>query len=217
MMAKFASSIVLADAPRASGMSPAETDERFVAALVDGDPAVQRLAFLRLAPVVRRVLSRTFGPTQEREDILQEVFLCFFSRVHTLLYAGALKAFVVAITIRKCREHLRRARTRSFVRLWTFEDPPEPSVHADTAARQALIHFYRVLDHLGDRDRMAFVLRFIEGMEAAEVAASLRVSVATARRCSRRAWRRVTMLASNDPFLAEYVTRVQVSHATKSP
>jgi hypothetical protein len=84
-------------------------------------------------------------------------------------------------------------------------------VNADSRAQHALIHFYRTLDRINERDRTAFILRFIEGMEAAEVAAALDVSVPTARRCFTRAWERVTFFARRDPFLVDYLTALKVT------
>jgi RNA polymerase sigma-70 factor (ECF subfamily) len=96
--------------------------------------------------------------------------------------------------------------------LWrTSELPDLRVVNADTGSRQALIHFYRALDRISARDRSAFVLRFIEGMEAAEVAEALGVSVPTARRCFTRAWERVTFFAQRDPFLVDYLSTLEAT------
>jgi RNA polymerase sigma factor (sigma-70 family) len=76
-------------------------------------------------------------------------------------------------------------------------------------AREALARFYKILDRIRPRDRVAFVLRFVEGMGVAEVATAVGVSVPTARRCFTRAWERFTLLAGRDPFLAEYVASLR--------
>ncbi|HEY3494418.1 MAG TPA: sigma-70 region 4 domain-containing protein, partial [Polyangiaceae bacterium] len=59
------------------------------------------------------------------------------------------------------------------------------------------------------RDRLAFVLRYIEGMEVADVAAALEISEPTARRRFTRAYKRVAMLAERDPCLGEYLVRLR--------
>ena len=43
-------------------------------------------------------------------------------------------------------------------------------------------------------------------MEVAEVAKAMDTSVPTARRCFTRAYKRIALLASRDPFLADYLT-----------
>ena len=157
-------------------------------------------------------MRRSLGPQHDVEDIVQDVFLCLFQRVHTLRDPVALKAFVIAITVRTIRYEIRRARVRRWVGLSRSPELLDLRVvNADTSARHALIHFYRALDRINQRDRTAFVLRFIEGMEAAEVAVALDVSVPTARRCFTRAWERVTFFAKRDPFLVDYLSQLEVT------
>ncbi|HYP91306.1 MAG TPA: sigma-70 family RNA polymerase sigma factor [Polyangiaceae bacterium] len=177
-----------------------------------------RVAWSRFSPLVRRILRRSLGPQHDVEDIVQDVFLCLFQRVHTLRDPVALKAFVIAITVRTVRYEIRRAKVRRWVGLSRSAELLDLRVvNADTSARHALIHFYRALDRINQRDRTAFVLRFIEGMEAAEVAAALDVSVPTARRCFTRAWERVTFFAKRDPFLVDYLNELEVTSLEDSP
>jgi len=187
-------------------------DATLARALIEKKAAAPRVAWTRFSPLVRRMLRRSLGPQHEVEDVVQNVFLCLFQRVHTLRDPVALKAFVIAITVRMIRYEVRRARVRRLVGLsHTSELPDLRVVNADSGSRQALIHFYRTLDRLNARDRTAFVLRFIEGMEAAEVATAMDVSVPTARRCFTRAWERVTLLAQRDPFLVDYLSKLEVT------
>lgn len=193
-------------------------DATLARALMAKDQTAPRVAWSRFAPLVRRILRRSLGPQHEVEDIVQDVFLCLFERVHTLRDPVALKAFVIAIAVRTARYELRRARVRRWVGLSrTAELPDLRVVNADTSSQHALIHFYRTLDRINTRDRTAFVLRFVEGMEAAEVAAALDVSVPTARRCFTRAWQRVTFLAQRDPFLVDYLSQLEVTSSPEEP
>lgn len=182
------------------------------------DQAAPRVTWTRFAPLVRRILRRSLGPQHDIEDIVQDVFLCLFERVHTLRDPVAFKAFVIAITVRTARYEIRRARVRRWVGLSrTAELPDLRVVNADTSSKHALIHFYRALNRINERDRAAFILRYIEGMEAAEVAAALDVSVPTARRCFTRAWERVTFFAQRDPFLVDYLKQLDVTSSEDLP
>ncbi len=206
-------------APSATSPALADADDRTLAcALIEKNRQAPRVAWTRFAPLVRRILRRSLGPQHDVEDIVQDVFLCLFERVHTLRDPVALKAFVIAITVRTARYEIRRARVRRWVGLSrTAELPDLRVVHADTRSQHALIHFYRALNRINERDRTAFVLRFIEGMEAAEVAAALEVSVPTARRCFTRAWERVTFFAQRDPFLVDYLSTLEVTSPEEPP
>lgn len=187
-------------------------DATLAVALIGKNRAAPLVAWARFSPLVRRVLSRSLGPRYEVEDIVQNVFLCLFERVHTLRDPVALKAFVIAITLRTMRYEVRRARVRRWVGLSPSAELADLQVvHADNSARHALIHFYRALDRLSERDRAAFVLRFIEELEVGEIAAALNVSIPTARRCFTRAWQRVTFFARRDPFLVDYMSGLEVS------
>lgn len=196
---------VLSGAPAAD---PVEVDNATLArALIDGAPDAPRLAWDRFAPLVRRIVQRSLGPEHDAEDVVQEAFLCLFSRVHTLRDPAALKAFIISITVLTTRREIRRRKLRRWVGLTEADDMPDLRVVSDEAdSREALTRFYRILDRIRTRDRTAFVLRFIEGMEVADVAEAMGVSVPTARRCFTRAWQRVSFFAKRDPFLADYLT-----------
>jgi len=61
-----------------------------------------------------------------------------------------------------------------------------------------------MLNRLNARDRQAFVLRFIEAKALIDVASTLRVSLATAKRRIARSSARIAFLAERDPILAAY-------------
>jgi RNA polymerase sigma-70 factor (ECF subfamily) len=206
-------------APSAASPPLTEADDATLAvALIEKNVAAPRVAWTRFSPLVRRILRRSLGPQHDVEDIVQDVFMCLFERVHTLRDPVALKAFVIAITVRTARYEIRRARVRRWVGLSrTAELPDLRVVNADTSSQHALIHFYRALNRINERDRTAFILRFVEGMEAAEVAAALDVSVPTARRCFTRAWERVTFFAERDPFLVDYLSKLEVTSTEEDP
>ena len=86
-------------APGAASPPLTEADDATLAvALIEKNVAAPRVAWTRFSPLVRRILRRSLGPQHDVEDIVQDVFLCLFQRVHTLRDPVALKAFVIAIT-----------------------------------------------------------------------------------------------------------------------
>ena len=186
---------------------PVEWDDELLAsALVEKHPLAARVAWDRFSPMVRRMLRRSLGPQHDVEDVVQDVFLGLFQRVATLRDPRALKAFVMGIAVHTVRSTIRRARVRRWLMLPHTAESPEPrALSADGDTQHALIHFYRLLDRLHERDRVAFVLRYIEGMEAAEVAEALGVSIPTARRAFTHARERIALLAQRDPFLRGYL------------
>lgn len=180
-----------------------------VAALRAGDARAPRVIWQRFTGMVHRVLRRFLGQTGELEDLVQEVFLHLFRRISTLREPKALPAFIISITNLTARHELRQRWVRRWISLGDSNDASQdqrasPS-HPDPEARQALARFYRILDRLGSEDRMAFVLRFMEGMELSEVADVLDLSVASAKRRISHARARIEHHVGRDPALAEYL------------
>lgn len=192
--------------PSAPLLLAADPSDRTLAlALLAQDPGAPRLAWSRFSPLVRRMLTRFFGPRIDVEDFSQEVFLCLFRRLRTLRDPGALRAFVMAVTIRTARHQARRARARRWLTLSAVSTVEDVRSTSDVAAQHAVLRLYDLLSRIRERDRTAFVLRFIEGMQADEIADVVGASVPTVRRRFTRAWARVTFLAGRDPFLSRYV------------
>lgn len=192
------------------------TDHDLALALLSAAPAAPRIAWSRYSPLVRKYLRRFFGPRVDVEDLVQEVFLCLFRRLPTLRDPSSLPAFIIAITVRTARHQARRVRARRWLALSAAPDIAESRRStADVAAEYALVRLYAVLSRIRACDRTCFVLRFIEGMQSDEIAKVVGVSIPTVRRRFTRAWGRVSYLASQDPFLAEYV-RASASAAQDS-
>ena len=188
------------------GLAEAD-DEKLARALIANDPNAATVAWERFAPLVRRILRRALGPGQNAEDLVQEVFLRLFLKVHELREPKALGAFIISITTLTVRSELRRRRARS----WLGLSPDAAAldlrvVHPDPAGRQALERFYELLDRFNTRDRMAFVLRYIEGMSLVEVSDALGVSISTAKRSLLYVRRRLAEHVRRDPLLADYMT-----------
>jgi RNA polymerase sigma-70 factor, ECF subfamily len=188
------------------GLADAD-DAALARALMRGDASAPRVTWTRFAPMVHRMLKRALGPAHDVEDIAQDVFLTFFRKVRDLRAPEALRAFVIAITSMTIRYELRRRALRRWLRLGHDEIDEVPDLgpgSPDSEAREALRRFYTILDSVNARDRTAFVLRFMEGLELTEVADALDVSVATVKRRLARVWRRVSLLVERDPVLKGY-------------
>jgi len=184
-------------------------DQALTNAVLAGEAAATRLMWSRMSPVVRHTLRRFKSRALEEDDLVQEVFSSLFRNLPKLREPAALREFVVGIALRTARYHARRAlRRRQFELPADFElSPQEPAAREDVPIQHAVMRCEGLLQQVRERDRAAFVLRYLNGMSAAEVAAALEVSVATARRRYSRARERLCCLAECDPFLTTYVWR----------
>ncbi len=181
-------------------------DEVLARALILNEARATRIAWDRFSPMVRRILRRSLGPEIDTEDLLQEVFVRLFSKVHQLQKPRALRAFIIAITTLTVRQELRQRALGRWIGLGRDESPNDPrAVELDPVAREALARLYAILNRFATRDRMAFVLHFVEGMKLSEVSTALGVSLATTKRGLSRVWSRVVFHVHRDPLLADYL------------
>jgi RNA polymerase sigma-70 factor (ECF subfamily) len=160
-----------------------EDEAELVHGLRDGRPWAERALLERYGAHVERVLTHILGSHTDLDDLAQEVFLRALARVEDLREPEALKGWLAAFAVNVAREAIRKKRRR----WWQVLRPPEetPELLAPTASsedRAALRAFYEVLGALDADARVAFALRFVEGMELTQIAAACGVSLATIKR-----------------------------------
>lgn len=181
------------------------------AELVEAVKRVRDLAALgvvwdRYSEMVRSVLRSALGADASIEDLLQDVFMALMKGLDTLREGAKLRSFLISVAVRLAALELRRRKIRRWVILSPTGTVPEPPVAPrDVEGRQALRALYRILDQLGTRRRLAFVLRHVHELEMLEVAEVLGVSESTAKREVARARAQITRCASLDPALRHYL------------
>ena len=183
-------------------------DEEIVGGLLARQEWAARNVWTRYAPMVYGFFDRALGSAGEAEDLTQEVFLRVFAAIHTLRDPRALRSFIYSSAIRMLRWHLRSKRVRRLLALSdSGELPDRGSPGVDSEGRELLQRFYRLLETLGANDRMAFVLRHVEGMSLEEIGRATEASLSTVKRRVRRASNQVASLAKSDPDLSQYFVR----------
>ncbi|HVY29531.1 MAG TPA: sigma-70 family RNA polymerase sigma factor [Polyangiaceae bacterium] len=199
-------------------LTTASTDSELAEGLIVGDPAAPRLVWQRFLPMVRRMSRRALGPGQEVDDVVQEVFCCLFHSAPRLRAPGAFRAFVMTVTKRTLGHEVYKRRARARLHSTTSVELSEViGEWSDPATRHAYRHFEHLLGRLTERERRAFVLRFVACMDAPEVAQSLGVSVPTARRAFARAQLRLTRWAGRHPFLSDYLSESALAEGAELP
>ena len=184
-------------------------DTALVEALLANHPGAKAAFFQRYVKLVERIITHVLGFDAELADVLQEVFAAALGSIRSLQDPAALEPWlssVAALTARKVlRSRTRRRWLRRFVDS-AEESRYEPVVSSvDVEARRALRAVYSVLSRLPADERIAFALRFIDGMELTEVAFACHVSLATIKRRLSRAERRFLANARNYPELGHWI------------
>ena len=182
------------------------SDESLVAALREHRPDAAATLFDRYALHVRRVLARVLGPDPELLDLVQDVFVTALESIRKLDEPRALRAWLTQIAIFSARTRIRRRMRWRFLRFVPSEELPELALDAvDHDGSEALRAVYRALAQLGADDRIAFALRYIDGMELGDVALACRVSLATIKRRLSRAQLAFRAAARAEPALTDWL------------
>jgi RNA polymerase sigma-70 factor (ECF subfamily) len=189
---------------RGAATGASASDAALVAGLADRQDWAAAALWARFGTLVYRIGERALGSPHEAEDLTQDVFMCLFDRIANLRDPGALRSFVISVTIRTLKWKLRRRRVRRWVGLTetgVVPDLPVRGVDVD----QALQRFYRLLDKLRASDRMVFVLRRVDGMQLADVAEATGHSVATVKRRLQRADASLARMMEGEPVLVTFL------------
>jgi RNA polymerase sigma-70 factor, ECF subfamily len=183
-----------------------DTDAALAEALRSGHPQAPAALVDRYGVHLRRVLVRVMGKDPELADLLHDVLVTAIQSVDRLQDTRALRPWLTSIAIYSARAAIRKRTRRRLFRLTAPEQLDEteaPGVSED--ASEALRATYSVLERLPADERIAFALRFIDGMELVEAAAACRVSLSTFKRRVLRAERKFADRARREPALAEWV------------
>ena len=195
--------VTFLSASAAAGRSDAE----LVAGLQTDQAWARRELWVRYSGQVRRYLSRALGrPSQDVEDLTQEVFLRLFVRRGAIRRPESLREFTMAVASRVLKWNLRSRWVRR--KVFLSDDGELPEMSGDRSpeeeANDALRRCRHILSALGAREQIAFSLRFMEEMTMEEVAATMRVSLSSAKRIVNRAAAAVTERVGSDTDLRRY-------------
>jgi RNA polymerase sigma-70 factor, ECF subfamily len=183
-------------------------DAQLVEAAARGDRTAMAEVWDRYSDFVRGVLHGALGRDSAIEDLTQEVFLAFVRGAKSVSDGAKLRAFLAGVAVRLAAMEIRRRRVRRWLVLSPTGELPEPAASPhDAEGQQVLGALERVLANMGQRRRMAFVLRHVQGLEMLEVAAALSISESTLRRELSRARDHLLRVAGREPALAQDLAR----------
>ena len=132
---------------------------------------------------VAAIGNKLLGDFAEVDDFVQDVFMDVADGLGSLRDPEALKGWVAVVAVRKARRYLRRRilRRRLFIDS-SKAPPPRVSNTASPEQRYILLSCYEALDTVPANQRLAWILRVVEGESLSEVARLCECSLATAKR-----------------------------------
>ena len=163
----------------------ASLDRELVQWSLEGDESAFRGLVERYQKLVFNIVFHYLGRREEEvEDIAQEVFLRVYRSLSKYDPERPLKDWVSRITANACLDELRKRKIRKtqlFSELGTDEAGTETfldrfssgTVLTEFEAERMFAWLHGLLDELGKKDRMAFVLREMEGLGYSEIASTM--------------------------------------------
>ncbi len=181
-------------------------DAALVRAAWRGDKQAHVAILRKYTALVRSKIGRSVGG-QDVEDHVQEVFLRLFEHLPQLRDPGALRSFIIGITLRVGGTELRRRRCRWWLTVTPTGELPEPPPSRDDGSdvREVLARLLAILGRLTPHSSRVFELRFVEEKELTDVAKAMNISLATAKRHLSRASTCFFAMAEREPALADFV------------
>lgn len=175
--------------------APPPSDEELVLRALEGERAAEDALVRRHARDVARIASRLLGSRDDVEDLSQEVFLAAFEQLDRLNKPSAFRGWLLRIVINKSRMLIRKRRMLRLMGLdrttpdATLEEIAAPGLQPEVCAELAEID--EALWKLPAEQRIAWVLRHVEGHTVRDVSRLTGCSLATAKRRLGEAHRRV--------------------------
>ncbi len=181
-------------------------DHALLQALRAGHPGAAAVFYDQHAAHVSRTLRSALGADEEIPDLLQEVFMRAIDGIGKLREVDRIGSWLTTIAIFVARAQIRRRARRSWLRVFSPEHArPQHEEQPSSEARSALREVYAVLGQLPVDERMAFALRYIEGLTLPHAAEVCETSLATLKRRLSRAEKRFLEAASKRPALENWL------------
>lgn len=153
------------------------------------DPSDFDALYRRYAPYVAAIAARILGREPELDDLVQDAFLNALRGLQGLREPAAIKGWLAKITVRLATRRLRQLKLRRAL-LLSRDVADDESIYAPGASseqRVLIAKVYKVLDGLPAAERVAWVLRHVQGEPLQRIPELCDCSLSTAQRRLARA------------------------------
>jgi len=160
------------------------SDGALVRAAQGGDRAAMKDLYTRHSGYIAGMSARLLRCREEAQEITQDSFVAAFDQLAKLRDGDAFRPWLARIAVRLCQAHLKKRRFLSFFGLQCQEDATLflLSEKAPAEARAELRRLDELLQRLPPEQRIAWMLRHVEGEQLEDVAQACDCSLATVKR-----------------------------------
>lgn len=148
-------------------------EDALIAAARSGDHVAYTALYQRHAGHVYARLTQLVGPTSDREDLLQQVFLELYRALPRFRAESSISTFIHGIAVHVALDHLRRRgrRPKDFTTIELDElIDRDPTPEERTRRRDELRQVLALLERVKPAKRIAFALVAIAGLSHEEAA-----------------------------------------------
>ncbi|HEY8088311.1 MAG TPA: RNA polymerase sigma factor [Polyangiaceae bacterium] len=161
-------------------------DAALVGGALRGNRSSEEAIYRAYAPAVLTLTTRLLGRRSDGEDATQDTFILAFQNMHQLRSPAALRPWLMRIAVSQVRRRFRKRRLLRTLGLYVGADDATleslVSSGASAEVRTDLAALDRVLGTLPANQRIAWMLRYVEGEQLEDVAQACGCSLATAKR-----------------------------------
>lgn len=161
-------------------------DDLLQLAQTGDDEAFARL-MLKLEEPVRRFIRRLLGTTSAEDDIVQDVFINLYHKMHYIKPEQGIRPYLYRMVRNRCYDELRRQGRYEMLSL--DDEPVEAYASFNTPVAEApeeIAHWLMIqlevrdaMDRLPELQRQALILYAEEEMSYAEIADAMETSIGT--------------------------------------
>jgi RNA polymerase sigma-70 factor (ECF subfamily) len=167
-----------------SGSGP--SDAALVVAARAGEDWAREALFRRYAPMVNGLSYRVMGRDEDVDDLVQDTFVQALNGLDRLNDPQAFAGWLASIVVRTASKVLRRRKLTRRLGLARSSEPIDVDTligaSAPPDAAVELRAIYTIVEALPVEQRMALVLRRVEGLGLEEIAHAMGLSLATVKR-----------------------------------
>ncbi len=157
------------------------TDAELIAGCINGQRKAQEMLYKQFASRVMGVCVRYANERNDAADILQEVFISIFDKIHQVTSPEALRSWIRRVAVNTAINHFNKNKKSSL--LLSTDDVPEDLVQTREEALSNLSNeeLLNLISKLPDGYRMVFNLYVIEGYTHEEIGEQLGISEGTSK------------------------------------
>ncbi len=193
---------MVSSSPPATKSGAGPSDAALVVAARAGESWAQEALFQRHARLAFGLAHRFLPRELDVDDLVQDSFLYAFQHLDRLENPQAFSAWLGSIVVRTAGKRFRRQRLLTRLGFARFAPVDVESVVARTAPPDVVAELralYAVIDRFPTDERIALILRRVEGFEIPQIAAYMKISESTVKRKLRAAEARLARYKPSEP------------------